>query len=415
MHLDLDIPLLPAQKEFVRTESLYPALIGGLGSGKSEAGIMRLLSFMLQEPGINTLYAMPTYDLLRLRAIPGFVDTLTGMGLPFNINKSEYAIEVIGFGFIYLRSYDNPKRFIAFEVAHSIVDEIDTLVRDKAREVWRKVVERTRQKTKTRKNTIGVVTTPDHGKHGFTYEQWGKKPDADHQLIKARTADNKFLPDGYVDQIRLNYDDKLASLYLDGEFVNLTSHTVYHFYDKERHGLQDKSKRDINHIHIGHDFNIGGCCSTVWTVEGKEAYAIEEFVSHDTYDFVNNLERFKGRQITVYPDATGKARGTNASQSDIQIITGAGYRVSAPNANPFIRDRVNSVNAKLSRDQIFIDVDKCPELADALESQAYDKNGEPEKSNQHPAIDDWNDGAGYFINRKFPFSVPHTRINLGGL
>ena len=82
---------------------------------------------MLQEPGINTLYAMPTYDLLRLRAIPGFIDELSKIGLPFKINKSEYSIEMPGFGIVYLRSYDNPSRFIAFEVAHSVVDEIDTL------------------------------------------------------------------------------------------------------------------------------------------------------------------------------------------------------------------------------------------------------------------------------------------------
>lgn len=406
MDLNLDIPLLPAQKEFVTTYSLYPALVGGLGSGKTEGGIIRPLMLMLREPGINTLYAMPTYDLLRLRAIPGFIDQLTRLRLPFKLNKSEYSIDIFGFGSVYLRSYDNPKRFIAFEVAHSIVDEIDTLVRDKAREVWRKVVERTRQKTKSGINTIGAVTSPDHGKHGFTYEKWGKNPDKDHQLIKAKTTDNKFLPEGYADQIRLNYDDKLASLYLDGEFVNLNQHNVYHFFDKERHALQDKSKADINHIHIGHDFNIGGCCSSVWAIEGKKVYAVSEFVSHDTYDFVNNLNKFKGKQITIYPDATGKSRGTNASLTDIQIISNAGYRVNAPNANPLVRDRINAVNSKLSKDELFVDIDKCPELSDALESQAYDDKGEPEKFKQHPSIDDWNDSGGYFIHRKFPVARP---------
>ena len=402
----IDIPLLPAQKAFVKTDAKYPALIGGLGSGKSQAGITRLLRLMLQEPGINTLYAMPTYDLLRLRAIPGFIDELSKIGLPFKINKSEYSIEMPGLGTVYLRSYDNPGRFIAFEVAHSVVDEIDTLVRDKAREVWRRVVERTRQNTKNGVNTIGVVTTPDHGKHGFTYERWGKNSDSDHQLIKAKTTDNKFLPDGYVDQIRLNYDDKLAALYLDGEFVNLSQHTVYHFFDRDKHALDDKEKSKANHIHIGHDFNIGGCCSSVWVVEGRKIYAIDEFVSHDTYDFVNNLNIYKGRQITVHPDATGRRRGTNASLSDIQIITNAGYRVDAPEANPLVRDRINAVNSKLSKGELFVDIEKCPELTDAFESQAYDDKGEPEKFQQHPSIDDWTDGAGYFVHRKFPLTTP---------
>lgn len=411
--MNIDIPLLPSQKEFLLTGAQYPALVGGLGSGKSGAGIYRLLHKMFIDPGVSTLYAMPTYDLLRLRAIPGFVDTLDLLGMSYKHNKSEYSIEIDGLGSIYFRSYDNPKRFIAFEVAHSIVDEIDTLVREKAREVWRKVVERTRQKTSNAVNTIGVVTTPDHGKHGFTYERWGKSHIDGHQLIKAKTADNVFLPDGYVDQIRSNYDDKLASLYLNGEFVSLNQHNVYHFFDKEKHCSKAPDMEDINHLHIGQDFNVGGCCSTVWSVDGKKAHAVEEFVSRDTHDFIIKLDRYKGKQITVYPDASGKNRSTNAVLSDIQIIKSAGFRVDCPNSNSLVRDRVNSFNNKLSKDEILIDANKCPELVDALESQTYDDKGEPEKFNTHPAIDDWVDCSGYFIQRKFPLAKPVAYTGIG--
>jgi len=404
--MDISIPLLPAQKEFLLTTAQYPALIGGLGSGKSGGGIYRLLNFMFREPGINTLYAMPTYDLLRLRAIPGFIDALTLLMIPFSQNKSEYSIEIYGFGSVYFRSYDNPKRFIAFEVAHSIVDEIDTLARDKAREVWRKVVERTRQKSKKTSNTIGVVTSPDHGKHGFAYEKWGKNTDPNYHLIKARTIDNKFLPKDYVEQIKSNYDDKMAALYLDGEFVNLNQHNVYHMFDKDKHCSSTPDIKDVDHLHIGQDFNVGGCCSTVFAIDGVNTYAVDEFVSHDTHEFVINLNRYKGKQITVYPDASGKNRGTNARESDLQIISSAGYRVSAANSNPLIRDRVNAYNNKLSKDQLYINPDKCPELLDAIESQTYDDKGDPEKFSQHPSIDDWTDSSGYYIHRKFPVSRP---------
>lgn len=398
----ISIKLLPSQHDFVFSGAQNPAIVGGVGSGKSEAGIARLIRLMVKEPGTNTLYAMPTYDLLNLRAITGFTQTILNMGISFSLNKSNYSMAIHGLGTVYFRSYDNPKRFIAFEVAHSIVDEIDTLSIDKASEVWRKVTERTRQKTKNI-NTIGAVTTPDHGKQGFTYSKWVKNKTERQELIKAKTTDNIFLPDGYVDQILANYDAKLAELYIDGEFVSLTEQKVYHFYDKEKH---HKKAVDYIHYHIGHDFNIGGCCSTVFGIDGSTIHAIDEFVSHDTQDFIFNLNRYKGKQITIYPDSSGGSRSTNADETDIQMIKRAGYKVNATKSNPSIRARINSVNMMLSSDRFFIDTDKCQELSSALEDQGYNSKGEPEKFAKHPAIDDWADSAGYFINRKFPIVKP---------
>ena len=70
--------------------------------------------------------------------------------------------------------------------------------------------------------------------------------------------------------------------------------------------------------------------------------------------------------------------------------------------NPAVRDRINAYNGLLSHDKLLINTDKCPNLVNALESQGYDKKGEPEKFSDHPAIDDWADSSGYFIAYKFP-------------
>ncbi len=406
MFKEIIVDLLPAQDDFVFSKSPNPALVGGLGSGKTQAGVSRLIRLMTEEPGINTLYAMPTYDLLKLRAIPGFQEELSKISLSHTLNKSDYSIRIFGLGIIYLRSYDNPDRFIAFEVGHSVVDEIDTLDKDKATEVWRKVTERTRQQTKNGINTIGAVTSPDHGMQGFVYDRWARNASSRQELIKARTTDNPFLPDGYVEQIRENYDQQLADLYIDGEFVNLTQQKVYHFFDNKKHHRAAPKEDSYNATHIGIDFNIGGCCSNVFLIDDKNVHAIGEFVSHDSYEFVNNLNKFKGKQITVYPDASGSSRSTNASQTDIQIIQSAGYRVDAAQSNPAVRDRVNSVNSLLSKERLFIDVDRCPLLTEALEQQGYTDKGEPEKFAKHPAIDDWVDNSGYFIYRKFPLTRP---------
>lgn len=146
----------------------------------------------------------------------------------------------------------------------------------------------------------------------------------------------------------------------------------------------------------------------MYVIENNKPIAVDEFVSRDTYDFVNNLSKFKNHIVEVYPDASGRANKTNASRTDIQIIEDANFKVNAPRANPAIRDRVNSFNALLAHDKFGINTDKCPNLASALETQGYDDKGDPEKWNTHPAVDDWVDGSGYFIHRRWGLTKPRV-------
>lgn len=404
----IELSLTKPQQDFVFSKATNPAIIGGLGSGKTRAGTIRAILRMLEGRGLNVGYYMPTYDLLKLRAMPGVEEDLTLLGLKFKTNMSDYMITVDGFGSIIFRSYDRPERIVAYQTAHSIVDEIDTLSKEKAALVWRKITERNRQKSAT-PNSIGCVTTPDQGFSGFVYDRWVTRGDETTELIKAATTSNPYLPDDYVENIRRNYDPALAEMYINGEFVSLTANKVYHYFNRKDHHT-DRTIKDGDALHVGLDFNVGGCCATVFVVDGETAFAVDEFVSHDTKDFVNGLAKYSGNRVTVYPDASGRSGRTNASASDISIIESAGYSVDAPMANPFIRDRVNAVNARFSHGLLFVNTDQCPKLTQALETQGYNERGEPEKFNSHPAIDDWNDSLGYCIHRLFPIIRPATNF-----
>jgi hypothetical protein len=407
----IDVPLTEPQRDFVLSAKPHPAIVAGLGAGKSRAATMRLLLLMLGNPGINTLYTMPTYDLLKLRAIPGFIDDLNMLGLPHSLNKSDYSITIAGLGTVYFRSYDNPNRLIAFEVAHSVADELDVLSKEQASVVWRKISERTRQPSKV-PNSIAAVTTPDQGFSGFVYDRWVVRADESTELIKASTLSNPYLPEGYVDQIRANYDPALAEMYINGEFVSLTQNKVYHYFDRARHA-SGRTPQPGDRLHIGVDFNVGGCCAVAFVIENGNPIAVDEFVSHDTRDIINNLQsRYSGMDVTLYPDASGKSERTNASASDIDILQNAGYRVDAPPSNPFIRDRINAVNSLLAHGRIGVNIDRCKNFVQAMETQGYNDRGDPEKFNSHPAIDDWVDGAGYCLSFLFPVVKPVAQIQV---
>ena len=413
----MQLALTEPQEEFVFSVAPYPGMVAGLGAGKTQAGIVRLILKMISNRGINCAYYMPTYDLLRLRAFPCAEEICEKLGLTTKSNKSgSFTLDIIGYGTIIFRSYDRPERIVAYEVAHSILDELDTLPKDKASLVWRKVSERNRQNCKTF-NTIGNVTTPDQGLAGFTYSRWGKEDNPLYHLIKADTASNPYLPDGYIEQIRENYDPMLAEMYLKGEFVSLSRNKVYHYFERQKHHSTRVLKPSDMVIHIGLDFNVGGTCATVWVIENNMPVAVDEFVSQHTQDFISRADKYRSAEnrVIVYPDASGDSSRTNSSMSDIQIIRAAGYPVDAPSANPEIRDRVNAVNSLFSHNKAFINTDKCPRLTAGLESQGYDKKGAPEKFSEHPALDDWNDSMGYFLHRKFPIVRPMTKLAMVGI
>lgn len=398
------------------SEYAHPSFFAGFGSGKSEAATLRLIHLITQDPGIDVSHFFPSYRLAKRRGLFGTTAHIKKIGLEYVVNKSDLTIFLPKFGStIYLETYHDPDAIVSFEVAHAVVDELDTLNKDDARRVWQKVTERVRQKCNhPAGNTLGCVSTPDQGVTGFCYETWGRGEHLaeGYHYITAGTRSNKFLPAGYADQIAKNYDPIAAEAFLNGGWVSFTQNKVYHFFKRTEHHTQRVLTDSDTVIHIGLDFNIGGCCAVIFVIDQNNPVAVDEFVSYDTRDFINNLSRFKGKKVIVYPDASGGSSHTNASESDISLIRREGIQVNAHQSNPAIRDRINAVNGLLAHNRLRINTDKCPNLINALESQGYTERGEPEKWNAHPAIDDWVDGCGYFLAYMYPVRGATARLTV---
>ena len=58
--------------------------------------------------------------------------------------------------------------------------------------------------------------------------------------------------------------------------------------------------------------------------------------------------RYKNKNIVVYPDPSARQRKTSAGGfTDIAILKNNGFDVRCKNTAPLVRDRINSVNSKL--------------------------------------------------------------------
>jgi len=404
------IQILPSmsQASFINSLATFPLFVGGYGSGKTWAGTLRALILKLKCPNQNIGYYLPTYDLVNQIGYPRFVELLELYGLPYDLNKQNHVIKIRGAGSIIFRNMDNPDRIIGYEHAHAITDEIDTLKLEKAKACWNKIVARNRQKCPV-KNTIASVTTPEG--FNFTYERWGKTQSLKYRYYRASTYENLAnLPDDYIENMRETYEPQLLDAYLRGLWVNLKSGRVYYNFDR----MLNHSNRTLKPnepVHIGMDFNVERMAAVIHVIERGFPIAVDEI--HHAFDtraiILIIKQRFHGHPITIYPDASSQNRhSANASETDLQMLRLAGFNVKHNYRNPFIQDRVNSMNSMFLNDfgdrRYLVNTNTCSHYTSLLEQQAYDKNGLPEKDGREDPLD----AAGYFITTEYPILKPAT-------
>jgi hypothetical protein len=160
-------------------------------------------------------------------------------------------------------------------------------------------------------------------------------------------------------------------------------------------------------LHIGLDFNVTKMAAVIFVNRNGFPHAVAEL--KDMFDTPAAIATIKSKwpnhQIFIYPDASGGARkSVNASSSDLKLLEQAKFIVCANPSNPAVKDRVLSMNTLICAGpnkvrRLMVNDTTCPVFAEALEKQAYDKNGEPDKTN---GFDHMVDAGGYMVCYRFP-------------
>lgn len=395
--MEINLELFKHQRDFVFSESRHSALIAGYGAGKTFGGICKAVIMKLKYSGIPIAYYLPTYGLIRDIAFPKFAEIFEMFDIPYKLNKSDKDFWT-PYGMIHLRSMDSPESIIGYEVGYSLIDETDILPKAKMSEVFKMIIARNRKPLPDgTENKTDVVGTPEGFK--WAYDFFVKNSTGDRRIIKGSTMYNTTLPDSYIQTLKDVYTDEQLMAYLDGEFVNLTSGSVYKTFKRNIHHT-DRTIEPNDTLHIGMDFNVTNMhavTNVVDVIAGEQVYsAVDEIVkAYDTFDICEIIkERYPRHRIIVYPDASGSAQKTSSSKTDHQILRDSGFIVRSKKKNPFVKDRVNAVNSALKKNKLLVNTDKCPVLTEALENQTY-KNGEPDKDGGYDHI---TEAEGYFVS-----------------
>jgi hypothetical protein len=242
------------------------------------------------------------------------------------------------------------------------------------------------------------------------YNNFEKNPIAGSELIRMSTYSNQAnLPDDYISSMVAKYPQSMIDAYLLGKFVNIAANEVWKDFDRKLNNSTEEA-RSGETLHVGFDFNVGRGCAVPYVERelGGEPtlHAVNEFhASADTPESIARVRTtYPNHPIIAYPDATGKAKkSVDATKSDISLLKAAGFLVKKNSKNPSIKDRVTASNAAFCNGngfrRVFVNVNKCPLLTEALEHQTYDDTGLPVKDGK---IDDIIDAGTYPIVYRFP-------------
>lgn len=373
---------LPHQRDFLTCNAREKALVAGLGAGKTYIFVDDELRKHIQLRGKNgksngwVIY--PTYDLADELFVEPFKERLDKVGIRYDYNGSKHRFKT-NYGDLKIYQLQRPERIIGSNLTSVGFDEFDVESWKNCDVAYRKSIGRMRGCENPQMSFVG---TPE----GFKYlyklfdVELAKKP---HRAVfHAVSTDNPYLPKSYIDNLYDTYSEELVKAYINGEFTNLTQGTVYSSFNKDRNVKVDNMQ---GRLIAGMDFNVGKMVCVLGWDHGHRIHWFKEVIlqNSNTYEMAEELRRLRLNPI-IYPDATGKNRESNASESDHAILRKAGFIVITPGRNPYEKDRINAVNGLLynGNHDVRMTVDpSCVELIADLEQVVYDSYGKIDKSN----------------------------------
>jgi phage terminase large subunit-like protein len=195
----------------VAKEKLF---LAGVGAGKTVTGLHEFLFAATHNKECDGMIVSPTYPMFRDVIVPAFERWVHPSLYTYKRGDRIIIWHPTG-KTIFIRSATEPGRISGPTVGHAWFDEAALVRRDTA---WKILQARVRDPRAVRP-TLVATTTPE----GYNWLiRAFAQPGRDTAVLRARTADNRHLPDDFEPGLRAAYGDEYAAQYLDAEVLELS-------------------------------------------------------------------------------------------------------------------------------------------------------------------------------------------------
>ena len=336
---------------YLSTNYDYEVYWGGSGSGKSVFIAQKQIIKCLKNPYYRLIYCRKTAESIRDSQFQLFKDVITDFGLWdfFSAKESTMDIICVNGNMMLAQGLDK------IEKIKSIQEPTDIWV-EEATDCEQRDIEQLGLRIRTKKvekvqyilsfnpidknHWINKYFFPEGSENNkaYTYtkntldEVSGKQISLSYLLLHTTYLDNKFLPDAYkarLDEL-INTNPVYYQVYKLGLWGKIQrGGEFYKKFDRVKH----VKKLSYNHsapLHISFDFNVQPYCTmTIWQIDGKNAYQIDEICSKSPNNTTKGLcKEFKYRYPThdagifYYGDPSGRHEDTRTERgyNDYSIV-----------------------------------------------------------------------------------------------
>lgn len=401
----------------MRGDEKFSAYIGGLGSGKTWAGIARGLKFALQ-PKQSNVYHSPhgiiaavSYPALRDIIIPKLQEVMYLTGLAEwerDYKKSEKELTLKNGAIIRLRSLDRPDNIIRGpEYTWAFIDE----GRNVSLNDWKLITGRLRQPGFTR--GAWVASTPN----GFDWMYQVFHPEGslraeypDAQWYNAPMRENIHLDDDYLDMMEQSYSGRFYEQEVLGKFVGIVEGGVFPYWDPQEFCVPLAYRPDIP-LYTFWDFGIGdpGVCiwaQVEWRVTEPDAPGkrpvklpwlyILGYEEHKDWTAALWAEAYHNFMRATFPEGTrtradygdpaGMQRNPSTGSSIIRDLNAAGVHVQpVPKRSQDYALRV--LNNMMAAGRVLVSTD-AKRVSDAFSSHKWKLDKDGVRTGENP-VHDW--------------------------
>jgi len=379
-------------------DARFRVVVAGRRFGKTYLSTTELLRYAALGRNRNVWYVAPTYKAAKDIAWDMLKDEVP-KGWIRKINESELSMRLVNGSVISLKGAEKPDNLRGRSVDFVVLDEFA----DMKPETWTEVL---RPSLSDKQGHALFIGTPK-GRNHF-YDLWTQDLD-DWASFQFTTLEGGNVPDYEIEAAKRDLDERTFKQEYEAAFVNYSGIIYYNF---DRQDSVESTLLGDDHLHIGMDFNLDPMSAVVSIRDGSKLRIIDEIVIYgsNTDEMVDEIKlRYPNKRITIYPDPACRQRKTSAGgKTDLSILVNAGFAVKVRERHTSVRDRINSVNARLKTSDgerhLFVDP-KCKQTIKSLERQTYKEGtSQPDKDSGY---DHMNDALGYLVDYLYPIKREH--------
>lgn len=398
-----------AQHDFVMCNSRYAAYIGGLGSGKTYAGIVRGLRYALQPKIGRTaprgVVVAANFRILEDAVEPVFWEIVDGTDLVASEIKSRRTVILNNGAEILFRSLDEPDKLRGlYGVSWFFLDE----GRLTTKSAWNILVGRLRQKNY--KQSGWVCSTPN----GFDwmyklFHERSKTRHPEATWFNASTMENaNNLPDTYVPDLLASYEGRYLRQEVYGEFIGVMSGSVFTEWNEEQN-VRSLDYRQNLPLYSFWDFGIGDLGVILFAQIDFQEKALDDGSKEwvPVLRFVGEIaeanksapwwaqtfkdycdEHFLGRRPEQnFGDPAGDQRSPVTGTSMMEALKIHGVRIIPAPRGHYDRG-ILILNNLMAGGRVLVDENHCQRLAEAFTAHHWKTDEEGNRVGSGP-VHDW--------------------------